>query len=430
MSLIHKSDYVWSEADWPQNGWAGFESTPAPTFVSPGVGLGSKKGAHLGLGGATVGVGSFGRSSRDLTGGRAFGVPGYAGMGASGFGWEVQEEFEDFVDPPATVDNISTRALSSHPLMPFFLVGSSNTHIYLWEFGKDKATATYGVLPAANVPPPYALASVSALQFDHCGQRFASAALDGTVCTWQLEVGGRSNICPTESSLCFNGHASDVTYFSSSGSIIAVAGNSSNGVNVVIWDTLAPATTSRASIICHEGGARSLSVFDNVVGSGSVSPLIVTGGKGGDVGLHDFRYIATGRTKRHRRSDNGEQSSSASLNSDRDHNVNGMLWYIPKAHSGSVTKISTIPNTSLFLTGSKDGDVKLWDSKKAELVFHWSKLHERHTFLQPSSSRFGGVVRAAVTDIQVVSHGFLTCGGDGTVKLVQLKDYHKHEVKL
>lgn len=79
------------------------------------------------------------------------------------------------------------------------------------QFGKDTALATYGVLPAANVPPPYALASVSAIQFDFYGHRFASAALDGTVCTWQLEVGGRSNVQPIESSLCFNNHASYVT---------------------------------------------------------------------------------------------------------------------------------------------------------------------------------------------------------------------------
>lgn len=78
------------------------------------------------------------------------------------------------------------------------------------QFGKEKAIATYGVLPAANVPPPYALASVSAVQFDHFGHRFASAALDGTVCTWQLEVGGRSNVHPTESSLCFDNYASYV----------------------------------------------------------------------------------------------------------------------------------------------------------------------------------------------------------------------------
>lgn len=136
-------------------------------------------------------------------------------------------------------------------------------------------------------------------------------------------------------------------------------------------------------------------MFDNEIGSGSVSPLIVTGGKGGDVGLHDFRYVVTGRTKKH--SPKGERISDASntnmLGTVGEQNLNGMLWYIPKAHSGSVTKITSIPNTSLFLTGSKDGDVKLWDAKRAKLVHHWPKLHDRHTFLQPSSRGFGEVVR-------------------------------------
>ncbi|KAJ9546551.1 hypothetical protein OSB04_019094 [Centaurea solstitialis] len=425
-TCFDKSNYIWTDVDWPIDGWAGSESIPVPTCVSPGIGLGSRKGTHLGLGGATIGVG-LARPGRESTGGGAFGITGYAGVSTSSLGWETQEDFEEFVDPPATVDNIRTRAFSSHPSRPFFLVGSSNTHVYLWEFGKHAATATYGVLPAANVPPPYALASISAVQFDHCGQRFATAALDGTVCTWQLEVGGRSNVRPTESSLCFNNYTSDVTYVTASGSIVAAVGYSTNNVNVVLWDTLAPPSTSRASIMCHEGGARSVSVFANDIGSGSISPLIVTGGKGGDVGVHDFRYIATGRPKRHKNSDNTEQkfnaSSTAGLqNKHGDHNRNGMLWYIPNAHSGSVTRISAIPNTSFFLTGSKDGDVKLWDAKRAKLVYHWPRLHDRHTFLQPSSRGFGGVVRAAVTDIQVVSNGFLSCGGDGSVKLVELRD--------
>ena len=87
----------------------------------------------LGLGGATIGVDSSAWPSNDLTGGGVLGMLGYTGIGASGLGWEVQQDFEDFVDPPATLENISTRALSSHPMRPFFLVGSSNTHIYLWE---------------------------------------------------------------------------------------------------------------------------------------------------------------------------------------------------------------------------------------------------------------------------------------------------------
>ncbi|XP_016650199.1 PREDICTED: uncharacterized protein LOC103332248 [Prunus mume] len=187
-----------------------------------------------------------------------------------------------------------------------------------------------------------------------------------------------------------HGSWSDVAYVTSSGSIITVVGYSSNNVNVVIWDTLAPPSTSRASILCHEGGAHFLSVFDNDIGSGSIAPLIVIGGKGCDVGLHDFLYIATGRSKRHRHSDKGEQVMKSSLSIDMhpgnstkfgEQSQNGMLWYIPKAHSGGVTKMSIIPNTSLFLTGSKDGDVKLWDAKRAKLVYNRPKLHERHTFL-------------------------------------------------
>lgn len=97
-------------------------------------------------------------------------------------------------------------------------------------------------------------------------------------------------------------------------------------------------------IVLDPGGARSLSVFDNDIGSGSVSPLILTGGKGGDVGLHDFRYIATGRTKKHKHLDPGDHNMNASSSVDMrsktgDQNRNGMLWYIPKAHSGTVTCI-------------------------------------------------------------------------------------------
>ncbi|TXG63048.1 hypothetical protein EZV62_010042 [Acer yangbiense] len=116
-------------------------------FFSLCVGLGTKKGAHLGLGDATIGMSSLARPGRDLTGGGAFGIPGCCLL-------------------------------------------------------RIKLS-----MPAANVPPSYALVSISALYFDHRGHRFASAALDETLCTWQLEVGGRSNACPAESSLCFNSHS-------------------------------------------------------------------------------------------------------------------------------------------------------------------------------------------------------------------------------
>ena len=143
------------------------------------------------------------------------------------------------------------------------------------------------------------------------------------------------------------------------------------------------------------GGARSVSAFDNDFGSGTISPLIVTGGKYGDIGLHDLRYVATGRSLKQR-----QYSASSSSSS------NGMLWYVPKAHLGGITTISAIPQTSLFLTGSNDGDVKLWDAKAAKLVHHWPKLHERRTYVQPSSRGHSGVVRVRKSSLLYSFHSY------------------------
>eukprot|EP00250_Pteridium_aquilinum_P017322 c23571_g1_i1 orf=63-7415(+) len=423
---------LWIQAEWPQNGWANSESTPIPTYVSPGVGLRSKEGPSLGLGGANVGLGMLTNVGKESSfKGAGVGIPGYGGMGALGLGWEEWEDFDGVIDPLATMENVNTQAMDSHPLRPLFLVGSRNTHVYLWEFGKSSATATYGILPAANIPPPYALASVSSVKFDHSGHRFATSAIDGTVCTWQLEVGGRSNVRPTDSCLCFDRHASDVAFVGGSGGIIAASGASQNNLNLVFWDTLAPSTTSQASIFCHEGGARCLEMFDHDVGGGSISSLIVTCGKGGDIAVHDFRYIATGKSKRTKYVKKEHAAShddqSSRKQQDGELNVNGSVWYIAKAHSGSISCVSAVPGTSLFFTGSKDGDVKLWDANKCELVNHWHRVHDKHMFLQHNARGFGatlqqdlrgfgGVFQAAVTDIQPVSLGFLTCGGDGFLR--------------
>jgi WD40 repeat protein len=101
--------------------------------------------------------------------------------------------------------------------------------------------------------------------------------------------------------------------------------------------------------------------------------------------------------------------------------LNVQSWYLFLIHSGpsagSVTKVSAIPNTSLFLTGSKDGDVKLWDAKKPQMVFHWPKLHERHTFFQPTSRGFGSVVRVCNTRRIRIYYFLLT-------RLVILSCYH------
>ena len=50
----------------------------------------------------------------------------------------------------------------------------------------------------------------------------------------------------------------DVALLGASGAIVAATGASENDLNLVFWDTLAPSTTSRASVFCHEGSCFSL----------------------------------------------------------------------------------------------------------------------------------------------------------------------------
>jgi hypothetical protein len=55
--------------------------------------------------------------------------------------------------------------------------------------------------------------------------------------------------------------------------------------------------------------------------------------------------------------------------------------------------VTAVPGTSLFFTGSKDGDVKLWDVSKATMLGQWHKVHDRHTFLQHNARGFGAFVQ-------------------------------------
>lgn len=119
------SESMLEQGDWPRSSWAGAVSTP-------GSSLKSQRSSSLSLGGPAAGAPQKSGKEAMKSGGVAFGMPGYGGMGAWG-GWEDWEDNDSVVDPIATVDNVRTKALAAHPSQPIFLVGSNNTHVYLWE---------------------------------------------------------------------------------------------------------------------------------------------------------------------------------------------------------------------------------------------------------------------------------------------------------
>lgn len=79
------------------------------------------------------------------------------------------------------------------------------------------------------------------------------------------------------------------------------------------------------------GGARCIASLDVGIGGSSNSPWIVSGGKGGDITVHDFRYILSKKGRRPQ-----SPLSSSSKNSVDESGRNGMLWHVSKAHSGNL----------------------------------------------------------------------------------------------
>ena len=83
------------------------------------------------------------------------------------------------------------------------------------------------------------------------------------------------------------------------------------------------------------GGGRCITSLDVAIGGGSTSPLIISGGKGGELAVHDFRFILSKRGKRLQSSESRQRSPlSSPLSGIGDVGKNGMLWSLPKAHSG------------------------------------------------------------------------------------------------
>lgn len=117
------SESMSEQGSWPRSSWAGAVATPGSSL---------KTQRSFSLGGSAAGATLKSGKESVKTGGVSFGMPGYGGMGAWG-GWEDWEDVDSVVDPIATVDNVRTKALAAHPSQPIFLVGSNNTHVYLWE---------------------------------------------------------------------------------------------------------------------------------------------------------------------------------------------------------------------------------------------------------------------------------------------------------
>jgi len=87
-----------------------------------------------------------------------------------------------------------------------------------------------------------------------------------------------------------------------------------------------------------------------------------------------------------------------------------------RAHAGTIKSMSLHPQEHLMVTGSSDGNAKIWDLPSVNEREVWNNVHERTTFVRPrdmfsaSSAVFTcGVMRVSFPD----AFTLYSCGSDG-----------------
>ncbi|OWA51395.1 DmX-like protein 2 [Hypsibius exemplaris] len=258
------------------------------------------------------------------------------------------------------------RRLCPHPMLPYYVSGSADGIIRLWEFGHPKELTA--VKASAN------MAKINHLEFSSQGNKFAAGDADGLVSFWQLGTCS-NNAAPYFSLQCHNKTCSAFTFLGSS-SVIATAGHASESRNVAIWDTLLPPKKSMvASFVCHDTGSSAL-VY------AAQHNLLITCGKKGDVCLFDIRQ----RQLRHKF----------------------------QAHDSAIRAIALDPTEEYFVTGSAEGDVKVWGLSIHNLLLSLPEEHKKQTFFRNSSN---GVMQLDVDS----NNRLFSCGADGFFKIRSLQ---------
>ncbi|CAG0879086.1 unnamed protein product [Darwinula stevensoni] len=263
----------------------------------------------------------------------------------------------------------SVKRLSSHPLLPLYLSGSQDGSVSLWEWGQS---ASPGPLAQPRLPGTYA--KVTRVHFSSHGSKFGVSDADGQMSLWQV---GFSSLAsrPFYTMQCHSKQTSDFVFVGSS-SLIATAGHSSESRNVAIWDTLLPQKKALVqAFICHEQGATGILYAP-------MHQILITGGKKGVVCIWDVRQ----RQLRHT---------------------------FQATHHSHIKCLALDPNEEFFVTGSADGDIKVWSLGVHNCMYSFPGEHAKSSFFKTTGQ--------GVTQLHVDGNARLfSCGADGSMKLRQL----------
>ncbi|KAJ7385421.1 DmX-like protein 1 [Desmophyllum pertusum] len=242
------------------------------------------------------------------------------------------------------------KRMDSHPHLPYYISGSQDGSIRMWEFGHAQEITSHRTSGSYQ--------RVTRARFSPHGNKLGISDASGQLLLWQVSS-TTTSADPFQTLKCHNKLTNDFEFVGSS-SFIATAGHSSDGSNVCLWDTLVPQHSSLVhAFICHENGAPCLAYVPG-------QQLLISGGRKGNI-----------------------------------------------SHDAPVKSIVVDENEEFFISGSEDGDIKVWGLSVHEELECYPKEHSKGAYLLKYGTQ--GVSHMCLHNDQLFS-----CGGDGTVKWRQL----------
>uniref|UniRef100_M4APN4 Dmx like 1 n=1 Tax=Xiphophorus maculatus TaxID=8083 RepID=M4APN4_XIPMA len=255
----------------------------------------------------------------------------------------------------------NVRRMTSHPTLPYYLTGAQDGSVRMFEWGHSQQIICFRSPGNSRV---------TRIRFNHQGNKFGIVDADGGLSLWQTNTSG-STLKPYLTLQCHNKTAHDFVFVGSS-SLIATAGLSTDNRNVCLWDTLVtPANNLVHAFCCHDSGATVLSMAQR-------RQLLLTGGRKGWITILELPH-------RHQR-----QSF--------------------QAHDSPVKALAVDPTEDCFISGSAEGNIKVWSLATQGLLYHFPNEHARQSLFRNLGT---GVMQI---EVGPASHIF-SCGADGTMKM-------------
>ncbi|KAL8625455.1 hypothetical protein ACOMHN_018600 [Nucella lapillus] len=261
------------------------------------------------------------------------------------------------------------RKIGSHPTLQYYLTGSADGSVRLWEWNHDQPVTTLRHI--GNFP------KVTKVLFNAQGNKCCVSDVEGSICLWQVGLGSNFNK-PIMSLQCHNKTTADFAFLGCS-SLIATCGYSSENKNVCLWDTLLPPRSALVHAFpCHEFGCPSVVYAPQ-------SQTLISGGRRGEICQFDLRQRKIKNTF--------------------------------QAHETAIKCLAVDSKEEYYVTGSSEGDIKVWAMNSNQLCFSFPGEHSKSTFFRNVGATSG------VTQVAINSNNHLfSCGADGSIKFRHLPE--------